>query len=98
LATAPDPMRPFSELAGDVRDPYPMMAGLRAGSPVLQVNLEAWSLFTVTRYKHAQQVLTDSARFDRLPRLRLDPAADDPHIHGLIFRPPPELRVHFDPE
>ena len=40
-----------------------MMAGLRVGSPVLQVNLEAWSLFTVTSYEHAQQVLTDSARF-----------------------------------
>ena len=25
-----DPMRQFSELAGDVRDPYPMFAGIRA--------------------------------------------------------------------
>ena len=39
-----------------------------------------------------------NAVLDRLPQLRLDPAADDPHIHGLIFRSPPELRVHFDPE
>ena len=38
-----------------------------------------------------------NAVLDRLPDLRLDPAAD-PHIHGLIFRSPPELRVHFDPE
>jgi cytochrome P450 len=33
---------------------------------------------------------------DRLPRLRLDPAAHDPHIHGLVFRSPPELPVRFD--
>src|SRR5437764_1532688 len=34
--------------------------------------------------------------FDRLPNLRLDPAADDPHIHGLMFRSPKELPVLFD--
>ena len=79
MATAPDPMRQFSELAGDVRDPYPMMAGIRAGSPVLEVHLgtrpdrdrsgeagqapEISSLFSVTSYEHAQQVLTDNVRF-----------------------------------
>jgi cytochrome P450 len=35
--------------------------------------------------------------FDRLPDLRLDPAADDPHVHGLMFRSPRELPVLFDP-
>src|SRR5205085_7422497 len=35
--------------------------------------------------------------FDRLPNLRLDPAADDPHVHGLMFRSPRELPVLFDP-
>ncbi len=35
-----DPMRQFSELAGDVRDPYPMLADLRETTPVLQVSLE----------------------------------------------------------
>jgi len=29
-----------------------------------------------------------NAVLDRLPGLRLDPDADDPHIHGLIFRSP----------
>ncbi len=79
MTTAPDPMRQFSELAGDVRDPYPMMAGIRAGSPVLEVHLgtrpgrdrpgeagpapEISSLFSVTSYEHAQRVLTDNVRF-----------------------------------
>jgi cytochrome P450 len=72
-----DPMRQFSELAGDVRDPYPMMAEIRAGSPVMQVS---WGrpldrsrpddkapkmpvLFAVSSHEHAQQVLTDNVRF-----------------------------------
>jgi cytochrome P450 len=38
-----------------------------------------------------------TAVLDRLPHLRLDPAAEDPHIHGLIFRSPPDLPVQFDP-
>jgi cytochrome P450 len=73
-----DPMRQFAELAGDVRDPYPMMAEIRADSPVLQVHLGTGSgaryrhdqkappitsLFTVTSRELVQQVLTDSARF-----------------------------------
>jgi len=37
-----------------------------------------------------------NAVLDRLPGLRLDPDADDPHIHGLIFRSPPNLPVRFD--
>jgi cytochrome P450 len=39
-----------------------------------------------------------NAVLDRLPGLRLDPAAEDPHIHGLVFRSPAEMRVLFDPE
>jgi cytochrome P450 len=38
-----------------------------------------------------------NATLDRLPNLRLDPAAEDPHIHGLVFRSPPNLPVQFDP-
>jgi cytochrome P450 len=38
-----------------------------------------------------------NAVLDRLPGLRLDPEADDPHIHGMIFRSPPNLPVRFDP-
>jgi cytochrome P450 len=34
--------------------------------------------------------------FDRLPNLRLDPEADDPHVHGLMFRSPRELPVLFN--
>jgi cytochrome P450 len=37
-----------------------------------------------------------NAVLDRLPGLRLDPAAEDTHIHGLVFRSPPEMRVLFD--
>jgi cytochrome P450 len=35
--------------------------------------------------------------FDRLPNLRLDPAAEDVHISGLTFRSPLQLPVVFDP-
>ena len=73
-----DPMRQFAELAGDVRDPYPMLAGIRADTPVLEVHFGSGSgarsrparpgprmssLFTVTSHELARQVLTDSARF-----------------------------------
>ncbi len=33
--------------------------------------------------------------FDRLPELRLDPDADDPHIRGQVFRSPTSLPVLF---
>ena len=33
--------------------------------------------------------------FDRLPNLRLDPAAETPHITGMTFRAPPALPVLF---
>jgi cytochrome P450 len=32
---------------------------------------------------------------DRLPGLRLDPAGDDPHIRGQVFRSPTCLPVLF---
>ena len=32
---------------------------------------------------------------DRLPELRLDPSADDPHIRGQVFRSPTSLPVLF---
>lgn len=32
---------------------------------------------------------------DRLPNLRLDPAVDDPHIRGQVFRSPTSLPVRF---
>ena len=35
------------------------------------------------------------AVLDRLPDIRLDPAGDDPHIHGLTFRSPTSLPVLF---
>ena len=73
-----DPMRQFAELAGDVRDPYPMFGGIRESSPVMEVHHGSASggrsrldpkaprfpsLFTVTSHELAQQVLTDSVRF-----------------------------------
>jgi cytochrome P450 len=36
-----------------------------------------------------------NALMDRLPDLQLDPAADDVHIHGEVFRSPPSLPVVF---
>ena len=42
----------------------------------------------------ANTVLT--ALLDRLPTLRLDPAAEPPRITGLAFRSPPALPVRFD--
>src|SRR5580704_8448055 len=71
-----DPMAQFAELAGDVRDPYPMFAGIRAETPVMHVELGSGgryqhdekapritSLFTVTSHELAEQVLTDNVRF-----------------------------------
>src|SRR5437660_10636750 len=71
-----DPLAQFAELAGDVRDPYPMFAGIRAETPVMHVELGSGgryrhdekapritSLFTVTSHELAQQVLTDNVRF-----------------------------------
>jgi cytochrome P450 len=37
-----------------------------------------------------------NALLDRLPGLRLDPAAPDPHISGHVFRAPPRLDVVWD--
>lgn len=34
--------------------------------------------------------------FDRLPNLRMDPDANDPHIRGQVFRSPTSLPVLFD--
>lgn len=42
------------------------------------------------------RVLLDAV-LDRLPNLRLDPDADDPHVRGLIFRSPNQVPVVFDP-
>jgi len=36
------------------------------------------------------------AVLDRLPGLRFDPEADDPHMHGLLFRSPTAVPVVFD--
>jgi len=37
-----------------------------------------------------------NALLDRLPGLRLDPAGDDPHIRGQVFRSPTSLPVLFE--
>ena len=77
-AASYDPIRQFAELAGDVRDPYPMFAGIRADTPVMEVHFgpgsggrnrpdqqapRISSLFTVTSHELVQQVLTDNVRF-----------------------------------
>jgi cytochrome P450 len=67
-----DPLRQFSALAGDIRDPYAMMAAVRADTPVLPVAMRmardqpgenALPTFVVFSHEHVQQVLTDNERF-----------------------------------
>jgi cytochrome P450 len=72
-----DPMQQFVKLLGDIRDPYPMLAEMRAKAPVTKVSLRTelgvnkqahvrlpWpSVYTVFSFEHVQQVLTDRARF-----------------------------------
>jgi cytochrome P450 len=101
-----DPMRQFAELAGDVRDPYPMLAGIRAETPVLEVHFgtesgrqsgpdqqapRIRSLFTVTSHELAQQVLTDSVRFSSAGY-----ATTIGHVMGrtILEMDPPEHQRH----
>ena len=71
-----DPMQQFAELAGDVRDPYAMLAVLREISPVNRVSLEVQrgqprdekpspsaELDTAVSYECVARVLTDPVRF-----------------------------------
>lgn len=45
----------------------------------------------------AETEVVVNAVLDRLPELRLDPAAEDVHITGMIFRAPQALPVVFEP-
>jgi cytochrome P450 len=100
-----DPMRQFAELAGDVRDPYPMFAGIRAETPVLHVEVgggagryrhdeqapRITSLFTVTSYELAQQVLTDHERFSSAATaMTVGPVIG----HSILEMDPPEHQRH----
>jgi cytochrome P450 len=98
-------MRQFAEVAGDVRDPYPMLAGIRADTPVMEVHFgprsgggsrpgrqapRMTSLFTVTSHELAQQVLTDNVRFSSAGY-----ATNIGHVMGrtiLTMDPPEHLR------
>ena len=76
-ADTSDPMQQFVRLLGDVRDPYPMLAEMRAKTPVIKtslrtemgVNKQAQDLlpwpcvYTVFSHEYVQQVLTDRKRF-----------------------------------
>src|SRR5580658_4205290 len=101
-----DPMWQFAELAGDVRDPYPMFAGIRADTPVLEVHFgprpgggsrpdqrapRMTSLFTVTSHELAQEVLTDTARFSSAGY-----ATTIGHVMGrtILQMDPPEHQRH----
>ena len=68
----------IAELAGDVRDPYPMLAGVRAGTPVLRVHFgttpgsrrrSCYAVFvTATMYQHnISDSFSSSARQVCLP-------------------------------
>ncbi|MDQ2812125.1 MAG: cytochrome P450 [Actinomycetota bacterium] len=98
-------MRQFAELAGDVRDPYPMFAGIRAQTPVLHVEMGSGpgrdrhderaplitSLFTVTSYELAQQVLTDHVRFSSAANaITVGPVTG----HTILEMDPPEHQRH----
>ena len=101
-----DPMRQFAELAGDVRDPYPMLAGIRADTPVMEVHFgtgsgrrsgpdqqapRITSLFTVASHELAQQVLTDSVQFSSAGY-----ATTIGHVMGrtILEMDPPEHQRH----
>jgi cytochrome P450 len=105
MEPAYDPMRQFAELAGDVRDPYPMFAGIRAQTPVLHVEVgggpgrsrhdeqapRITSLFTVTSYQLAQQVLTDHVRFSSAANaMTIGPVTG----HTILEMDPPEHQRH----
>jgi cytochrome P450 len=98
-------MRQFAELAGDVRDPYPMFAGIRAETPVLHVEVGSGqgryrhdekaplitSLFTVTSYELAQHVLTDHVRFSSAANaMTIGPVTG----HTILEMDPPEHQRH----
>jgi cytochrome P450 len=97
-------MRQFAELAGDVRDPYPMFAGIRAENPVLHVEVgggsryrhderapRITSLFTVTSYELAQQVLTDHQRFSSAATAMTVGSVIG---HSILEMDPPEHQRH----
>jgi cytochrome P450 len=98
-------MRQFAELAGDVRDPYPMFAGIRAETPVLHVGVgggsgryqhdeqapRITSLFTVTSHELAQQVLADHERFSSAANaMVMGPVLG----HSILEMDPPEHQRH----
>jgi cytochrome P450 len=98
-------MRQFAELAGDVRDPYPMFAGIRAQTPVLHVEVgggsgryqhdekapRITSLFTVTSHELAQQVLADHERFSSAATaMTVGPVIG----HSILEMDPPEHQRH----
>jgi cytochrome P450 len=75
-ADTSDPMQQFIKLLGDIRDPYPMLAEMRAQAPVTKVSLRTemgvnkaqgplpWPcVYTVFSFEYVQQVLTDRTRF-----------------------------------
>ncbi len=105
VVPAYDPMRQFSQLAGDVRDPYPMLADLRETAPVLRVSAGEHAgrrapdakaptlptLFTVFPHEHARQVLTDNVRFSSACH-----ATTMGHVMGrtILEMDPPEHQRH----
>lgn len=104
VVPAYDPMRQFSQLAGDVRDPYPMLADLRETTPVLRVSAKSRSrglfdanapklptLFTVFPHEYVRQVLTDNMRFSSAGY-----ATSMGHVMGrtILEMDPPEHQRH----
>src|SRR5579862_975144 len=63
-----DPVWQFAELAGDVRDPYPMFAGIRADTPVLEVHFDG--LITNGTFCCVRRVQLNLAWWHRPLRLR----------------------------
>lgn len=97
-----DPMRQFYELAGDVRDPYPMFGQLREATPVMRVTAPAgrWRadgapklppMYTVFSHSCAQQVLADNVRFSSAANeLTVGPVIGK----TILQMDPPEHRLH----
>lgn len=101
-----DPMRQYYELAGDVRDPYPMFAEIRSATPVMEVSLRRRAgqpggragnaprlprMYTVFSHSLAQQVLTDNVRYSSAAyELTMGPVMG----RTILQMDPPEHRLH----
>ena len=93
--TLDDPFEHFdNSIAGDVRDPYPELAGLRETTPVLEVagDGDAPPNFVVSRYDDVARVLLDGETFSSSMLAEVMGPAMGEHI--ILGMDEPEHRRH----